>query len=419
MEEVKKIEREVFGKADYLAVFTVLFAAWSYIWGSYLFDEFFWVLFGVIYVGANFLYIKMRNLPITKESYLYAAFVLVSGICLVFCSQRAWADEIIAGFVLPLILFYHSFGIYFILTLNRNRIDNCLDERGVLDIIRGFFVIPFMHCYRLVQVIIRGMGELFPKVISGQKQHSERIKQIAIGTGIGCLILLVAVPLLMAAEESFSAFMVSTCGHLFQAGTGLFHIFRVENVIMFAIACYLYGLSYGAGKTKAPVLIKKEPRLTLAAITCQMVVCGLYLLFFIVKIVDTASIVSQGRGTFVYSEYARAGFFELCWIAFLNVVIYYLIRYMANWDNKKVKVLSTLLCVETIAFIMLAFYKMCLYIGAYGYTFKRVITSWFMVVLLVGFVLFIYQTWKRFNAVRITVWFGAVSFLVVAYGCCL
>lgn len=413
--EVSEVRsRTVFNKADYLAVFMVLVAAWGYVWGGSKFGNLYWLVFAIIYLGANLLYVRMQKREITKESYLYAGFVLAASICLVLSSQKGAVDEIAAGFIFPLLLFYHGFGVYFILTLNRNRIDDCLNERGVWDILRGIFVIPFAHCYRLVQATIDGIGKLFPKAIKGKRQYSEKIRQVAIGVGIGCLILLVAVPLLMAAEESFSNFMFAVGGHLTKAGIDLLGIFRFENIGVLIVACYLYGLSYGAGKTKVPVLTKKEPKFTLAAITCQVVVCGLYLLFFIIKFADAAATVSLGRGTFVYSTYARAGFFELCWIAFLNVVIYYLIRYMAEWNNQKIKVLSTVLCVETIAFVVLAFYKMCLYIDAYGYTFKRVITSWFMVVLLVGFVLFIYQVWRESNVIRITVWFGAVSFLLVA-----
>lgn len=406
----------VFHKADYLAVFMVMIAA-RHIWDSYIWGGIYWVVFAMIYVGANFLYVKMQKRLITKESYLYAGFVLAAGICLVIINQSE-ADEIASGFVIPLMLFYHGFGVYFILTLNGNRIDGCLNERGVLDLLRGIFVIPIVHSYRLVQAAVYGIGKLFTKRIKGKQLYSERMKQVVIGIAIGCLILLIAVPLLMGAEESFSTFMHSIIDPLFEINFNVSHIFRPENIIIFMIACYLYGLSYGSGKTKVPVLTKREPKFTLAAITSQVVVCGLYLLFFIIKFADAAVKMGRGSGTFVYSSYARAGFFELCGIAFLNVMIYYLIRFMAEWNHKKIKVLSTIFCIETIAFVVLAFYKMCLYIDAYGYTFKRVFTSWFMLVLLVGFVLFVYQIWREYNVIRITILFGAVSFLTVSYVWC-
>lgn len=426
MEEMKDVEqvipvekpRTIFGKADYLATLTVLAAAWSYVWGSDTFGALSWLVFATIYIGANLLYAKMQMRTITKESNCYACFVLAASICLMWSEQKEWIDDIAAGFIFPLLLFYHGFGIYFILTLNRNRIDGCLNEWGVCDMLRGIFVIPFTHFYRLVQAVVDGIRKLYSREKNGKRQYSEKIGQIIVGVGIGCLILLVAVPLLMAAEESFANFMSAIGIHLLGTYFDFFDIFRFENILMIIVACYLYGLSYGAGKTKVPVLTKKEPKFTLAAITCQVVVCGLYLLFFVVKFADAAATVSRGSGTFVYSTYAREGFFELCWIAFLNAMIYYLIRYMAEWDNHKIKVLSTVFCVETIAFVVLAFYKMCLYIQAYGYTFKRVITSWFMMVLLVGFVLYIYQTWRPSNVIRFTVWFGAVSFLLVSGVCC-
>ncbi|MFV0363018.1 MAG: DUF4173 domain-containing protein [Suipraeoptans sp.] len=418
MNQVESMNKE-FKAADYLAIITVLVASWSYVWLCIDHGGIYWLVFAVIYIGAGIIYAIMNKRTISKESGLYALFIIAASICLAFIGSDISMNNAIAyEFEFPLLVFYHGFGVYFIMTINNNRIDDCLDERSVIDMLRGVFAIPFRYFIRLAQAIISGVSRLFNKAITGERKHGKKIEQIVIGISLGFFILLIAIPILMSAEESFSNFVWTFGGHLIKIMEMLFDNIDFRFICMILVASYLYGLLYGANVSKTPLAIHREPKYTLAAVTCQVVVCSLYALFFVVKFVDVLQKVNASEGGLVYSEYAREGFFELCFIAFLNVLIYYLIRYMSEWKNKKIKVLSTVLSVETLAFIILAFYKMNMYITAYGYTFKRIITSWFMVVLFVGFILFIYQTWRKFNAIRITVWFGSISFLATAYMWC-
>lgn len=410
--------RTEFGRYDYVAVGTVFLSALSYVWGISVFGKWHWPIFAVVFLGANYLYAKMQKATITLESHFYALLVLASGVCITVLTKGAeGSTEITLGFAISMYMFYHCFGVYFVLTLHNNRINGLLTEWVWRDEARGIFYIPLANCYRFVQVIGRAVGSFFSKMAKGRLKASGRAKQVLLGILLGCTILMIAVPLLMSADKVFSDFIMSIGKNLVEFFSGLQNIVSFRNFLTFIVACYLYGLLYGTNKTTVPVVKEIEPKFTLAAVTCQIVVCGLYLLFFTVKIIDAISTVSMGSGTFVYSEYAREGFFELCWIASLNAAIYYLVRYLAKWEDKRVKVLSTALCVETIAFIALAFYKMYLYIDAYGFTFKRIITSWFMVVILVAFVLFIYKTWKDTNVVPLITWFGAVSLLIVSYVC--
>lgn len=410
--------RTVFTKADYLAMATVLATAWCYTWGFRLFGMSIWPVSASIYLGANYLYVWMQKRSLPKESLLYALFILTASFQPVLYDRLGIVNDSALQFGTLLFLLYHGAGIYFVFILNHSRIDNCLNERSILDLLRGAFVIPFAHCYRMIQAALSGCRKLLFKKHGKDRLHSGLFKQIFVGFGIGCLLLLIAIPLLAAADISFSNFVSHVSAKLIHVISDLFNIFQMENVFMLLIACYLYGLTYGAGKSKVPVLPRNKPVFTLAAFISLLIVCGAYLSFFVVKLADVMATVSHGQENFSQSAYARAGFFELCWIAFLNVLIFYLSRFMAKWNDPKIKIMSTVLCAETLAFVGLAFYKMRLYINYYGYTFKRVLTSWFMIVLFVGFLLFIIKTWRDFNAIRITLWFGAVSFLILSYGSC-
>lgn len=433
--------KRTYSRTDSITALLVLLSAWCYVWGFTTLGSWRWVIFAVVYIGTGFFYSKVNRRKILKESYFYATLVLVSGIFLMMTDRyqktgayhRIRGYEMTAGFEFPLLIFYHGFGVYYILTLLQNRIDGSLSENGVRDMIRGVFKIPFSHIHCLAQMLLYKIEEIVyggrskeqsegqdkeqdqgrDQNLGKEKQYSGRFIQLVLGLGIGALILLMVIPMLMRADKTFASFVTWTFGNVSEFGDFLHLIFNGRNFVMLIVASYLFGLLYGADKSKVPVLKKREPGLTTAAITCLVMVCGLYLLFFGVKAADAITTVSGGAGSFIYSAYAREGFFDLSGVAFVNLLLYFLIRMMANWQGGKIKVLQTLLGIETLAFIVLGFYKMMLYIGKYGYTFLRVFTSWFMVTLFVCFSLLLVKSWRKFNAVRWSVWFGAVSFLVV------
>ncbi len=114
---------------------------------------------------------------------------------------------------------------------------------------------------------------------------------------------------------------------------------------------------------------------------------------------------------FSYADYAREGFFQLCVVSVINMVIIIFVELFMNAKEAWVaKVKSTVVityAVCTLILIATAISKMVLYIDSYGLTPKRVYSSWLMLVLAVIFlVLIIKQFAKKLQAV-------AVSFAVV------
>ena len=99
----------------------------------------------------------------------------------------------------------------------------------------------------------------------------------------------------------------------------------------------------------------------------------------------------------------------------INFGIFSAVKWYSPDPGLAMKGTLSVLGLQTLAFICLAFSKMGLYIHTYGLTFKRVFTSWFMGVLFLTFLLMIAELWKRFNGVRIAVMTGAVTFLLLAY----
>ena len=69
------------------------------------------------------------------------------------------------------------------------------------------------------------------------------------------------------------------------------------------------------------------------------------------------------------------------------------------------------------AFVTLAFSKMWYYIQAYeSFTFKRAMCCWLLLTLLVTFGLMTLELWKKkIKGIKWGVWFGSVTFLLMAY----
>ena len=75
--------------------------------------------------------------------------------------------------------------------------------------------------------------------------------------------------------------------------------------------------------------------------------------------------------------------------------------------------LNVLLSVLTLLLILTAMSKMVLYIAAFGFTIKRVLTMVFMIWMSVVFTLVIVRQWRTFPMVRISVITGAVLYCML------
>ena len=96
------------------------------------------------------------------------------------------------------------------------------------------------------------------------------------------------------------------------------------------------------------------------------------------------------EGDITYAQYARKGFFDLCVIAVINLLIVFLALLLAKKENGKVchtiKAIATFISVFTLIIIATAISKMVLYIGTYGMTVLRITTSSFMLFLSIVFI---------------------------------
>lgn len=216
-------------------------------------------------------------------------------------------------------------------------------------------------------------------------------KQKVIGKaliGIVCAVpmLLIIVPLLISSDDAFQGMMRKLFSNSFS------NFFKA----IFGIILSIFFLSYGFSLKKSQ--IKKTKGGTPASIENVYIVSFLsvisicYLLYLYSQLAYFFSAFSGflPNKEITYAEYARKGFFEMCIIAVINLMIVFFTLLIAKKKEGKVcntiKVLATFVATFTLIIIATAISKMVLYIDAYGMTVLRLTTSAFMVFLAVVFV---------------------------------
>ncbi|MDL2324107.1 DUF4173 domain-containing protein [Ruminococcaceae bacterium OttesenSCG-928-A16] len=113
----------------------------------------------------------------------------------------------------------------------------------------------------------------------------------------------------------------------------------------------------------------------------------------------------------VYAEYARDGFFELCTIAGINMALLLgsnLLCKVPRGQNKALRLFNIVLAALTMLLIATALSKMALYIGAYGLSVRRTISSVFMLFLAGVYGAVIVLQYKQFSIMRFAVGLGSV-----------
>jgi hypothetical protein len=99
-----------------------------------------------------------------------------------------------------------------------------------------------------------------------------------------------------------------------------------------------------------------------------------------------------------YAEYARSGFFQLVFVAVLNLTLTLSALQIAKREGgtwKFLRILAAVLIVMSAVILASAAYRMSLYVSVYGLSFKRFLTCWGMAMLTLFFVIAFLKVWKK------------------------
>ena len=238
--------------------------------------------------------------------------------------------------------------------------------------------------------------KLFPKnlfknlkfiKIDTKKDKNDKVINIIFGTIIGVFISGLILALLTSADAYFDKFLSSIVTNI-NVDFNLWYV--IKGIIYFVI---LFVIGINLFKNKEITL--KESKMgcvnKTVITTMLFIVNFVFVLFLISEISKLCGNFLKVPKGYIYSSYAREGFFQLLFVTLINFGIILYLIYKTNLvkEDKKVKCLVLSLITFSIFLIFNSYYRMFLYIGKFGFTNLRlqVILFLFMEIILFGFII--------------------------------
>ncbi|HHW37284.1 MAG TPA: DUF4173 domain-containing protein [Bacillales bacterium] len=219
---------------------------------------------------------------------------------------------------------------------------------------------------------------------SNNKKHFDVWKKILIGIGISLPFLFIIINLLMKADTQFARILSNIPN---------FMTFRGDLVFRFIIIVIITFLFFGFLQVllqRKVEMIQKDGMIKpmsmdgVITMTVLLLLDLVYILFVAVQFKYFFSgTLDDG---FTYAEYARRGFFELLFVAMINltvtVSVIYSTKQVQGFLKKGIRFTLSILVLSSAVILTSAFMRMLMYEGAYGFTFLRVLVHSFMIFLM-------------------------------------
>ena len=238
--------------------------------------------------------------------------------------------------------------------------------------------------------------KLFPKnlfknlkfiKIDTNKEKNDKVINIIFGTIIGVFISGLILVLLTSADAYFDKFLSSIVTNI----NVDFNLWYVIKGIIYFVILFVIGINLFKNKEIA-LKESKMSRVNKTVVTTMLFIVNfVFVLFLISEISKLCGNFLKVPKGYIYSSYAREGFFQLLFVTLINFGIILYLIYKTNLvkEDKNVKYLVLSLIAFSIFLIFNSYYRMFLYIGRFGFTNLRlqVILFLFMEIILFGFII--------------------------------
>lgn len=291
---------------------------------------------------------------------------------------------------------------YFLYAAFGNRIEQGLSDYIYIDFVRMLFVLPF-----------RSIGAIFPALANKSAARGSRfLLRILAGIAIAVIPTLLVLVFL-----SYDAGFREILDNLFSFDDEEIGRTIISLIYTLPLAMYGFGLYASANvrilqdnntESCDQRLQKTKILPQVTALVAVLPILFLYVVFFISQ---WKYYVSGFTGVlpenFSYAEYARQGFFELCSVSVINlliiVAIAFFIKRNKNGISVILKIVAPVFCICTLILISTAIAKLVMYIDCYGLTQKRIYALWLMVLIgIVFLVIALGQFLRRFKPVAVS-----------------
>ena len=367
------------------------------------------LLFGLI-VGVSFdIFFYNKTLGI---SYLIFIILVLAIMLISFWGSLKKLNNFSWLFAIPILLLSSTFFIYSnpvlkilnylivpilviilsSLAANINKSD-WSDIRFIGDIAKRIFV-PFRFIHRPFLILSRMTDS------SGKDSKSRVLPKVIIGILISIPLLAIILWLLSSADIVFKNIFINI--PLLQ----IFKHFLIIILVSVYVICFLWALlkafdERGMEPAGNIAYNKTQWKLFLDPVILLTVLFLINAIFSVFSFIQFRYLFGGSSfiapSSFTYAEYARRGFAELVVVTIINFGILIFGLTFVKKESKRIftaiRALLTLLVIFTFILLISAFYRMTVYEQAYGFTYLRIFTQAFMVMLFFLFIINIIYIW--------------------------
>ncbi|MBU3210658.1 DUF4153 domain-containing protein [Clostridium algidicarnis] len=286
------------------------------------------------------------------------------------------------------------------------------------NFINGFFKRIFTHSFK---GIIKVPDVTF-KLLKGKaiKKDKEVYKSILQGILISIPVILLLGSLLSGADNVFGYYIknLNEAVTLFRIGDSFWQL--ISSIF---VAVYIFGLIWSFRykfRDESDQYFEKKTMEPIKIITLLIIINMLYLVFTKVQISYLyAGDVKLLPGGLSYSEYARKGFFELVIVTIINMVLISFFKAKVIEESEKLSItlniLYTLIVGFTLNMMFSAFYKMNMYVEAFGYTRLRILVQLFIILLGIVIILQLIYIWMKISMFKPILVVAVVFYLFINF----
>ena len=255
-------------------------------------------------------------------------------------------------------------------------------------LVRSDFKVSLENMFLVFKLFPRNLFKNLKFIkIDTNKEKNDKVINIIFGTIIGVFISGLILALLTSADAYFDKFLSSIAINI----NVNFNLWYVIKGIIYFVILFVIGINLFKNKEIA-LKESKMSRVNKTVITTMLFIVNfVFVLFLISEISKLCGNFLKVPKGYIYSSYAREGFFQLLFVTLINFGIILYLIYKTNLvkEDKKVKYLVLSLIAFSIFLIFNSYYRMFLYIGRFGFTNLRlqVILFLFMEIILFGFII--------------------------------
>lgn len=304
--------------------------------------------------------------------------------------------------LIPIILIIFSNLILILLkgTLDEN---NEILNIIVLPILISIYLFSLINKnYKITLVNIPLMFKIFPRYlfrnlkflkIKTSREKTNKILNAVFGIIVGIVFSIVILLLLMSADDYFNKFVSKAFISI------NFDFSKIMQFVIFFIIIF----SIGVNLIRNRYIVMKENKTRkidhTIIISMLSVINLVFVLFLISEISKLCGNFLQIPKGYIYSSYAREGFFQLLFVTIINfsIILYLIYKTNVIKENKVIRNLVLILIAFSMLLIFNSYYRMFLYIGKFGFTNLRLQVILFLLMELILFGIIIKKIINKVN----------------------